>query len=208
MRDSNGFDLWAKDYDRNVKIIEDSGKYPFDGYKNILNSIYNSILSKPRAKVLDIGFGTAPISSILYKEGYEIWGQDFSQKMLEIAQSKMPDSRLFLKDFSDGLDDKIKDNKFDFIIATYCMHHLLDNDYRIAFMKELLGLLNKDGKLLIGDVMFQNLDEQEFCKKDVGDIWDDKENYYIVDDIKKAFPEVKFEKMSYCAGILELSSNL
>lgn len=206
MRDSKGFDLWAKDYDKNVKIIEDSGKYPFDGYKKILNTIYNTVLSMPKAKVLDIGFGTAPISSVLYKENYEIWGQDFSQKMLEIAQNKMPNAKLFLKDFSEGLEEKIKENRFDFIIATYCMHHLLDNKKRIDFMKELLGLLNENGKLLIGDVMFQNIEEQEYCKKDVGEVWDEKENYYIVDEIKLAFPKIKFEKTSYCAGILELSN--
>lgn len=206
MRDSKGFDLWAKDYDKNVKIIEDSGKYPFDGYKKILNTIYNTVLSMPKAKVLDIGFGTAPISSVLYKENYEIWGQDFSQKMLEIAQNKMPNAKLFLKDFSEGLEEKIKENRFDFIIATYCMHHLLDNKKRIDFMKELLGLLNENGKLLIGDVMFQNIEEQEYCKKDVGEVWDEKENYYIVDEIKLAFPKIKFEKISYCAGILELSN--
>lgn len=206
MRDSKGFDLWAKDYDKNVKIIEDSGKYPFDGYKKILNTIYNTVLSIPKAKVLDIGFGTAPIASVLYKENYEIWGQDFSQKMLEIAQNKMPNAKLFLKDFSEGLEEKIKGNRFDFIIATYCMHHLLDNIKRIDFMKELLSLLNENGKLLIGDVMFQNIEEQEYCKKDVGEVWDEKENYYIVDEIKLAFPKIKFEKISYCAGILELSN--
>ncbi len=204
MRDSKGFDLWANDYDNNVKKIEESGKYPFDGYKKILNKIYTVIKTTPKAKILDIGFGTAPISSKLYEEDYEIWGQDYSQKMLEIAQNKMPKAHLFLKDFSLGLEDIIKENQFDYIIATYCLHHILDNKQRVDFIRELIGILKPKGKIMIGDVMFQNIKEREFCKKDVGDTWDEKENYFIVDEIKPIFPDIKFEKFSYCAGILEL----
>ncbi|MBP5469918.1 MAG: class I SAM-dependent methyltransferase, partial [Candidatus Riflebacteria bacterium] len=131
MRDSKGFDLWAEEYDLYVKKTENTGKYPFAGYTNILDSIFKTIHGIPNAKILDLGFGTAPISSKLYKEGYEIWGQDFSKSMLDHAKAKMPDAHLFLKDFSEGLDEKIKENKFDYIIATYCLHHLLNNKKRV-----------------------------------------------------------------------------
>ena len=204
MRDSNGFDLWADDYDNNVIKIEQSGKYPFAGYRQVLNSIINNILSTPKAKILDLGFGTAPISSELYKQGYEIWGQDFSQKMLEIAQKKMPNARLFLKDFSEGLESNIASNKFDYIIATYSLHHILNNDFRNTFIKNLIAHLNESGKILIGDVMFKDYKERDFCRNDAAEEWDDKENYIIVDELKLVFPSIKFEKFSYCAGFVEI----
>ena len=204
MRDSKGFDLWAEEYDKNVKIIEETGKYPFAGYKACLNKIYNSILETPNAKVLDIGFGTAPISSKLYLQGYTIFGQDFSQKMLEIAQNKMPNAHLFLKDFSEGLDTKLKENKYNFIIATYCLHHILDNNQRIEFLKELINQLTPTGKIFIGDVIFQNYQERDECRLDAGKIWDSEENYIIVDELKEAFPNLIFEKISYCAGVIEI----
>ena len=207
MRDSKGFDLWAEEYDEYVKKVGNSGRYPFAGYRDILNSILNQIQNKPRARVLDIGFGTAPISSVLYNQGYEIWGQDFSKSMLEHAQSKMPDAHLFLKDFSEGLDSEIQKYNFDYIIATYCLHHLLDNDQRISFLKELASHLNNFGIILIGDVMFQNSSEREVCRlKDI-EIWDEEENYFIVDEIEKAFPNIKYKKFSYCSGLLSLSKD-
>ena len=204
MRDSKGFDLWSEEYDLYVKKTENSGKYPFAGYTNILDSIFKIIHGTPNAKILDLGFGTAPISSKLYKEGYEIWGQDFSKSMLDHAKAKMSDAHLFLKDFSEGLDENIKGNKFDYIIATYCLHHLLNNKKRIIFLQELLNILNPNGKLLIGDVMFETLDDREACSlKDI-DIWDKEENYFIVEEIKKDFPDIKFEKFSYCSGLLTI----
>ncbi|WP_306817595.1 class I SAM-dependent methyltransferase [Acetatifactor muris] len=43
-----------------------------------------------RKTVLDMGFGTGTLTSRLYQQGCHIWGQDFSQKMVEVAREKMP----------------------------------------------------------------------------------------------------------------------
>ena len=45
MLSDKGFDLWADDYDKSVEISDNDGSYPFAGYKNILNEIYNRILN-------------------------------------------------------------------------------------------------------------------------------------------------------------------
>lgn len=46
--------------------------------------------------------------------------------MIEIAQTKMPNSKLFQGDFSKGLIETLKQQKYDAIIATYSLHHLTD----------------------------------------------------------------------------------
>jgi ubiquinone/menaquinone biosynthesis C-methylase UbiE len=38
---------------------------------------------------LDIGFGTGVLTKKLYDAGYEIYGVDFSDKMLEIAKYRL-----------------------------------------------------------------------------------------------------------------------
>lgn len=45
MLDNKGFDLWADDYDKSVGLSDDDNCYPFAGYKEILNQIYNEVLS-------------------------------------------------------------------------------------------------------------------------------------------------------------------
>ena len=56
MFSNKGFDLWADDYDQSVEISDNDGSYPFAGYKNILNEIYNRILNESYRNILDIGF--------------------------------------------------------------------------------------------------------------------------------------------------------
>lgn len=94
MLDDNGFNLWANDYDKEVGISDEDNIYPFAGYKNLLNKIYNEILKTSSKNILDIGFGTGTLTKKLYEKNCNIYGQDFSNKMVEIAQNKMPNSKL------------------------------------------------------------------------------------------------------------------
>lgn len=203
MLNSKGFDLWAGGYDKSVSLSDECDTYPFAGYKVILNEIYNRVLSCHEKRVLDIGFGTGMLTSKLYEQGCCICGQDFSGKMIELAQDKMPKAKLYQGDFSRGLVNDLKLLKYDAIIATYSLHHLTDNQ-KICFLGELLSLLNEGGCIYIGDVAFTTRDELEKCKLEAGDEWDETEIYFVFDELKSVFPKLVFEPMSYCAGILTL----
>ena len=124
MLKEQGFDLWADGYDASVRASDESDTYPFAGYRDVLESIYQTILAGAGRKVLDIGFGTGTLTARLYAQGCEIFGQDFSAKMIETAQEKMPDAHLYQGDFSLGLAEPLQKQRYDFIIATYSLHHL------------------------------------------------------------------------------------
>ena len=203
MLGSKGFDLWADDYDKSVNLSEEDGTYPFAGYRVILDEIYNRVLSTGSRTVLDIGFGTGTLTAKLYEKGCVIYGQDFSDRMIELAQIKMPGSRLFQGDFSHGLVDPLKQQKYDAIVATYSLHHLTDVQ-KVTLISSILLLLNPGGCIYIGDVAFVSREELEKCKSEVGDDWDDDEIYFVYDELKSHFSNIRFEKMSCCAGIITL----
>ena len=201
MLDDKGFDLWADGYDKSVGISDEDNTYPFAGYKKILGSIYKTIMEKPNAEVLDIGFGTATLATKLYENGCVIYGQDFSARMIELASEKMPDANLYQGDFTQGLVEPLKQQSYDFIVATYSIHHLTD-EQKVLFIKELLEHLKDGGKILIGDVAFESRSELNECKEKCGDKWDTDEIYCVVDELRSEFPGLSFEKMTYCSGIL------
>lgn len=203
MLDDKGFDLWADGYDQSVRLSDEDDTYPFAGYRQILNEIYKRVLTGQGHTVLDIGFGTATLTARLYEHGLTIYGQDFSEKMIEMAKDKMPEAKLFQGDFSGGLVEELKQKQYDTIIATYSLHHLTD-EQKINLIQNLLSLLNKGGCLYIGDVAFETRAELEFRKKQIGEEWDDDEIYFVVDEIRKEFPQMKFEQFSFCSGLLFL----
>lgn len=204
MLDKNGFDLWADGYDKTVGLSDEDNSYPFAGYKEILARIYQIVLAKGKSTVLDIGFGTGMLTQKLYEQGCEIWGQDFSSRMIDLASAKMPNAHLFLGDFSQGLVEPLLQNSYDFIIATYSLHHLTD-DGKVTLIRSLSDLLKEDGIILIGDVAFASRTDLVRCQKEAGEEWDDDEIYFVFEELHKAFPKMKFEQISYCAGLLSLS---
>lgn len=207
MLDNKGFDLWADGYDEAVGLSDEENSYPFAGYKDVLGGIFKEIMTKENAKVLDIGFGTGTLTTKLYENGCEVYGQDFSERMITLAKGKMPRAHLYEGDFSKGLAKELMGCKYDYIVGTYSLHHLTD-EQKIAFFKDLLNQLNEDGKLLIGDVAFKTRSELEKCKEDAGDDWDEDEIYFVADEISRAFPQAEFEQKSYCAGIIKIGKNM
>ncbi len=205
MLDDRGFDLWADGYDRQVGISDAENSYPFAGYREILGRIYRMVMEKPGASVLDIGFGTGTLAVKLYENGCRIYGQDFSARMIELASEKMPGARLFRGDFSKGLAEPLLRRKYDFVVATYSLHHLND-ERKVSLLRLLRGLLKEQGRILIGDVAFENRSRLEACRREAGEEWDDDEIYFVADELKRQLPGLQFIQISCCGGILVLQA--
>ena len=204
MLNSEGFDLWADGYDKAVGLSEEENTYPFAGYKKVLGKIYKIIMKKEHPVILDIGFGTGVLTQKLYENGCIVYGQDFSSKMIGLASKKMPNAHFYRGDFTKGLVEPLNQETYDFIIATYSIHHLTDTQ-KIYFLKNLYKHLNDGGQILIGDVAFETRNEWKQCKEENMDKWDEDEFYCIVEELKQDFPNLSFEKITFCSGVLVLS---
>lgn len=201
MLSNKGFDTWANEYDKSVSISDNEDTYPFAGYKDVQENIFQTIMKTPKATVLDIGFGTGTLTTRLYEQGCTIYGQDFSAEMIKLASEKMPLAHLYQGDFTQGLAESLKCQKYDYIVATYSLHHLTD-EQKIIFIQQLLDLLNENGKIIIGDVAFKSRDELDICREKEGNKWGSEEIYFVADELKKVFPKLSFVSCSYCSGIL------
>ncbi len=207
MLNQTEFDLWAEGYDKSVDLSDEGNTYPFAGYRAVLGTIFQTIMKKPKAVVLDVGFGTGTLTAKLYENGCTIYGQDFSARMIELASEKMPNAQLYQGDFTQGLVEPLLAQRYDFIVATYSLHHLTD-EQKVSFLRKLRDHLNPGGQLLIGDVAFETRSQLKQCRKDAGDKWDDEEIYFVVDELTREFPELGFKQLSHCAGVLSIPAEI
>lgn len=208
MLSKQGFDLWANNYDQTVQFSEESDLYPFAGYKEILNLIFNDAMQNDSSRVLDIGFGTGVLAAKLYENGHQIDGIDFSAEMIAIAQEKMPEANLIEWDISNGLPAAVKESSYDSIISTYALHHLTDEE-KVVFIQELLPFLTDKGKIYIGDIAFQTRAQLEKCQLDSIDYWDGDEFYFVFEEIYEAVKDFcicEFQPVSHCGGVVTISS--
>lgn len=206
MLDNHHFDLWANGYDQSVHTTDEDNAFPFAGYKNIMNAIYGTIMKKAPSTVLDIGIGTGTLATKLYEGGNHITGVDFSANMLSLASEKMPNGQFYQFDFTQGIPEAVAQSKFDFIVSTYALHHLTDEE-KIPFIRAILNCLNEDGTIIIGDVSFPTRDELERCKVDAADQWDEDEVYFVFSELNEALKDIctmTYHQYSHCGGIMEI----
>ncbi|MCL2854051.1 MAG: class I SAM-dependent methyltransferase [Defluviitaleaceae bacterium] len=206
MLGEKGFDLWANGYDADVNLTDDDGKYPFAGYKDILAQIYTTIMLKSPCNVLDIGIGTGVLASKLEDGGNKVTGIDFSEEMLAITASKIPQTTLIKHDFTKGLPKILEGLQFDFIISTYAMHHL-DDAAKINLIQDAAKLLAPGGQIIIGDIAFETEEAQNTCRTESGDEWDDDEFYLVTETLTPKLGQFSwaYRQISHCGGILTIT---
>ena len=73
-----------------------------------------------------------------------------------------------------------------------------------SFIRELVEHLSLQGKILIGDVAFETIEELNRCREESGDDWDNEEIYPVAGVLRADFPKMQFMKVSFCAGVLLL----
>lgn len=208
MLSQQGFNLWADGYDKTVQLSEESNQYPFAGYKEVLNTIFNEVMHSPKSTVLDIGFGTGVLSAKLYDNGHMINGFDFSSKMIEIAKEKMPDANLMEWDLSKGLPTALLHQKYEAIISTYALHHFTD-EMKVQYIIELLQHLTPEGQIFIGDIAFNTRADLEKCREESIGYWDDDEIYFVhgeMSSLLKGVCQLEFYPISHCGGVFVLSN--
>lgn len=128
--------------------------------------------------ILEIGCGPGRDARLLTDRGYHVTGLDLSEKLVEIARSRVPEAAFLVADM---LTLPFEDNSFDGIWSAATLHHLTIEDMKVA-IKEMYRVLKNGGAAFVstkaGDGMdiakeeefdgserFFNYTDQETCAK-------------------------------------------
>lgn len=204
MLDKTGFDKWSGTYDENVEQL--SKGYPFEGYYDVLGFVQSKVKVSEGTKILDLGIGTGLLTNDLYNRGAHILGVDFSEHMIKEALAKMPRASFLAYDFNDALPKAILEERFDYIVSSYAIHHVTD-ERKVELIKALMGCLKDNGVMLIADVAFETQGAMEGIKNE-SDQWDEDEYYMvgetIVERLRREGIHSEYIQISMCGGILFL----
>lgn len=207
-RDKWNFSSWADTYDEDVK--KDKGDLKiYKNYELILETVYNLAINCriENPYVLEIGVGTGNLAGKFVKDDYNIVGIDQSRDMLRLAKGKYPKLKVRIGEF---LKIPYEDKCFDIIVSTYAFHHLNEEEKSIA-IGEMLRVLKDSGKIIIGDLMFENRKEERKVLKDLSEnqIDEIKDEYYsYIDVLEREFNKfnrkLKYRKIDEFNYIIEV----
>ena len=203
--DAAGFDAWQAQYDADVAACEEAGDYPFAGYTELHQQVFDIVHAREGVSVLDLGCGTGKLTARMAEAGHPVTAVDFSEKMLEAAAKNAPGAQ-FLKAELLEVTKKLGDARFDCIIAVYSLHHLPDQE-KYALLTALKEHLNPEGVIVLGDVSFPDREGLEAVREAYEDGWDDSEFYLVREELEQALPQFDVDciPISFCADVLILS---
>lgn len=201
------FDAWAENYDYWIEIGSDS--FPFRGYDDVLNRIVELSECNPGARIMDVGIGTGNLAQRFLKFDCEIWGIDYSKRMLEKAKKKVPDAHLFHVDIESEYPKELT-NQFDCIVSAYTLHHLTLERKVTATRRMSDELLRDGGSIVLGDISFPTSSARAKARKQLASSWDDYEYYWAADEFKTMMSEAEFqvtyEQISDYGGVYKITS--
>jgi putative AdoMet-dependent methyltransferase len=152
--------------------------------------------------VLDLGTGTGNLAERFANLGCVLWCTDFSLVMLEKARQKVPQAHFLLHDVRAELPAEIPAT-FDRIVSAYVFHHF-ELKEKIQIVHGLLPHLAPGGRIIIGDIAFQDRAALEKVKAVAGDEWEE-EYYWLADEalvaLGKAELPTQYVQISSCGGV-------
>ncbi|MFN2304010.1 MAG: class I SAM-dependent DNA methyltransferase [Anaerolineales bacterium] len=196
------FDHWSEYYNQSVL---DNMQFPFQGYDKVLATIVEQAEIKSSHVVLDVGIGTGNLTRLLPLPSEQIWGVDFSVRMLDKARESLPGIHLLKIDLlnRDWFEKII--GPFDRILSSYTLHEFKD-EIKCSILSNLVEKLSeKDSKVIIGDISFP--DEVSFNKAHqfLKGRWDEDEYYWCAETMINLLEQegfiVEYTQVSSCAGI-------
>ncbi|UFJ42959.1 MerR family transcriptional regulator [Brevibacillus humidisoli] len=150
------FDLQADQYDELV-TRKKKGFNPHDGYTQVLNRVVSLLQPQAHETGLDAGTGTGNLAKMLIGRCQKVCALDQSMEMLKKCKQKNPSAETKLGNF---LAIPYLDHSFDFVATSYALHHLTDEQKRLA-LAEFARVLKPNGRLVIADLMFHDQADRE-----------------------------------------------
>lgn len=205
--DAAGFDAWQAQYEADVAACEEAGDYPFAGYTELHDQIFDIVHAREGVTALDLGCGTGKLTARLLEAGHPVTGVDFSENMLAAARKNAPGAAFVQAELKE-VPEKLTGQTFDCILAAYALHHLPDGD-KYALLTALKTLLNPEGVIILGDVSFPDREGLEAVREAYEEEWDESEFYLVREELEAALPQFDVDciPISFCADVLILSPN-
>ncbi len=146
----NDFDESANNYDE-VFTYSEIGKAQRNRVYHYLNTgILDPYHKKSHLNVLEINCGTGEDAHFFWEKGHKVLATDISEKMIDKAISKYPNTSIeFKKQDIRSMDHGVFNQKFDLIFSNFGGLNCLDRHEVKEFILKSSELLNPFGKMVL-----------------------------------------------------------
>jgi ubiquinone/menaquinone biosynthesis C-methylase UbiE/predicted transcriptional regulator len=198
------YDAWAPTYDQRLQT--DSAPLSFVDYERVLLAAFEQAQAGAGMRVLDLGTGTGNLAAHFLRAGCDLWGLDFSARMLVRAKRKLASLHVVRASVTEPLPPRLP--RFDRIVSSYALHDL-DLPAKITLLRRLAERhLSHAGRLVIADIAYSSQAARAEAKRQWGRLWNEHEHYWAADETIVACWDIglrcAYTQVSHCAGVFDI----
>ncbi len=123
--------------------------------------------------------------------------------MLQKARARLPQAHFLIHDLRQQWPAELN-LRFDRIVSGYVFHHFEDGKKVELILDLVHNRLAPGGKLVIGDIGFETLQDWQAAEEIAGSEWE-KEFYWtaswMVPELQKKSLRIVYKQVSFCAGV-------
>ena len=180
--------------------------YNYRHYSRFQSELQKLAQRWQQGKLLNVGCAHGP-DFVPFKKSFELYGVDYSPKMLELAQKYAAKNKFSVSlEEADARNLPYADNSFDFVISLAVIHHIEDSEGRLKALKEIYRVLKPNSEAFI-TVWNRWQPRHWFKKKNHMRPWKSKDNtlyryYYLFsfNEIEKLARKAGFEIIKSSPG--------
>jgi ubiquinone/menaquinone biosynthesis C-methylase UbiE len=172
------YEKFAYAYDRMMSNVD------YVRWANYIEDLFKTYKCRPR-KVLEVACGTGALTALMAERGYEMWGLDRSEGMLEVARQKAKRRHLNVQLIQGDMRNFALDQRFDAVLCIYdSINYAIDEGELASIFQSVSKHLPPSG-LFIFDVtternIVQHFHSQTFAENhdDYSYIWKNVYSYH------------------------------
>lgn len=141
----NLLEIVKRNYEEIAEDFSETRKRHLEPLWSALVKIIRKV--KNGSKVLDVGCGNGRLLEAFKDKKIDYTGVDSSEKLINIVKSRFPHSKFIMGNILEL--GKIPDINFDYVFCIAVLHHLPDQNLRIAALKQLRNKVTGEGKIIL-----------------------------------------------------------
>jgi ubiquinone/menaquinone biosynthesis C-methylase UbiE len=125
------------------------------GFERLREQILERAQPTDSERAVDIGAGSGLLALAVAPRVAHVTAIDSSPAVCRLLEARSREMGIENLDViaADARELPLEDSSIDLVVSNYCLHHISDDDKRVA-LKEIARVLRPGGRLVLGDMMF------------------------------------------------------
>lgn len=185
--------------------------YPYGGYDELLDAVFDRASLQNPSLVLDLGAGEGNLAAAFLAANHEVHAIEGSEDRIGVLTRRFPEITAHHLDLQGDVLPDLPEatGRFGAVVTSYYLHRF-SWEKKLAIIEQVFAKwLTRRGPMVIGDLSFETRADLEAGKKAWASDWVEEYCCWVADETREVLVslgyKVSYSQVGPCAGVYRLT---